>query len=381
MAKTVRKKKETIPVVEPVTEIQNEQLQTPVATEVAESVKEDTPNIDLSIEKNSPIITQELIEARFKKELTKKGYEEALQKLTDFKVTEDNIGEAQNKILRGRRFLNNDFEAIKTTGKADALAECRMWDKAFNELQKPLAAELEKKQVDLNRIASELAEKKVIADREKARVDDIRSTIDNFLMEQAQIIAVAKTPGELVTIEKVIGSHKGNKSRYADFLPDLVTGCEKLVPLIKTQKEIIRQLEELEANKKKAEETQDDKTLMELEDKKEILQSRMEENKVVVQDVAITEAESRGQVITATPIHTTISARRTTWEVELVKKPGTEELDPKELKKAFDMGLLICTIDPKKAKTVLDTLKSSGSLKGKTEIIVNGVRFFEKKIY
>lgn len=366
-------KKTAAPVIEqPV----KEELQVAVATEPAKPVEPEN-----NTEVSSPVVTKELVEARFKKELTQQKYEVALQSLTDFKVTEDNIAEAQNKILRGRRFLSTNFDTIKTNGKANALAECRMWDAAFNELKKPLEQELEKKQADLNRIATELAERKAKADREKARVEGIKTAIDNFLLEQSQAIAGAKTAAALVTIEKIIGSHKGNKSRYEEFLPDLVAGCEKLTPLIKSQKDTIKQLEELEEAKKKAEKEQDDKTLMELEDKKELLEARRDETKVIVQDVAITEAEKREEVVAATPIHTTISARRTTWKAQLVTKPGTDELDPKELKKAFDAGLLICTIDPAKTKTILDTLKSSGTLKGKTEFIVNGIRYFEEKIY
>lgn len=326
-----------------------------------------------------PAATYEVVEAKFRKELTRLQYEQALQALIDYEITEDNLAESQNKLTRARRFLTR-FEEIKSTGKAPALAETRYWDKAFNELQKPLAAEISKKQAKLNEIAQEQARKRKAADDERERVENIKTDIDNFIIRQSQVIAECKTNADLVNIQKMIGSHKAAKTRYAEFLPDLVARCEPLNDLIKEQKKTIDALEKLEKEKLAAEEKGDDRAIMELEDKKDNLISEIAERKVVVQEVAINQATKSDTVEPARQVFNTIGARRTVWKAMLVTKPdGT--LDQKELANAFKAGLLKCEIDPEKTRTVLGTLKSSGSLKDKTEIIVNGIRYYEEKVY
>lgn len=326
-----------------------------------------------------PVVTYEIVEARFRTELTRLQYETALQALTSYQITEDNIAEAQNKLVRAKRFLTK-FDDIKTKGKEQALAETRMWDKAFNSLKKPLEDEIAVKQKKLNEVAAEQARKKKEADDEEARKNGIKTAIDNFIIDQSQAIAGCTKREELVTIEKMIGSHKGAKTRYAEFLPDLITRSEALTILIKEQKQTIEHLEQLEKDKKVAEEKGDDGALIALEDKKDELIGKIEETKVIVQETAINQAVKGESVEIARPHFNTIGARRTTWKAMLVKKPEGS-LDQKELEKAFKAGLLKCEIDPEKTRTVLDTLKSSGSLKDKTEIIVNGIRYYEEKTY
>lgn len=341
---------------------QNENKEEAIATEIAPTT-----------------LTYQIIEAKFKTQLTRLQYEDALQKLTSYVITEDNMAEAQNKLTRARRFLNQ-FETIKSNGKEAALAECRMWDKAFNSLKTPLEQEIARKQTALNEVAQEQARKKETAEKETARIDGIKTAIDNFIIEQSQAIAGCKTNTQLVYIQKMIGSHKANKSRYEEFLSDLVARCEPFNDLIKQQKQTIDDLEKLEKEKLEAEKKGDDATLIELEDKKDELVAKMEETKVVVQETAINQAVKSETVEIARPIYNTIGARRTTWKAMLVTKPdGT--LDQKELEKAFKAGLLICTINPEKTRDVLATLKSTNQLKDKTEIIVNGIRYYEEKTY
>lgn len=339
-----------------------------------------TPAEPATTEIAPPVVTYAIVEAKFKQELTRAQYEQALQSLTSYKITVDNMAEAQLKLTLARKFLNNNFDNIKKAGKLPALTECRYWDDAYNSLRGPLAKEIEAKQKILNDIAAEEARKKKAADDEKARVDGIKEAIDNFLIDQAQAIAGCTTSDELVVIEKLIGSHKANKSRYSEFLPNLVERSEALTTLIKDQKKVIANLEELRAKEKEAEEKKDDATLIEIQDKKDELANKIEENKINVQGAAIKQAMKPESVTIATPIYNTISARRTSWKAELVRRPDGE-LDKKELEKAFKSGLLVCTIDTDKTRDVLNTLKATGSLKDKTEIIVNGIRYYEEKLY
>ena len=386
MAKAARKKKEpviskTLPAVtdtmqleQPLINVQETpapEQPVPVSPQPQNGVPSDPETKEAGQQLAPAVVTYEIVEAKFRMELTRLEYEKALQGLTSYQITEDNIAEAQNKLTRARRFLTQ-FEAIKSNGKEAALAETRMWDKAFNSLKKPIEDEITIKQKKLNDVAAEQARKKKAADNEEARKNGIKTSIDNFIIEQSQAIAGCKTNPELVNIQKLIGSHKAAKTRYEEFLPDLVTRCEALNVLIKEQKKTIDELEKLEKDKLEAEKTGDDATLIALEDKKDELVSKMEETKVVVQETAINQATKSESVEIARPHYNTIGARRSTWEWEVE--------DIKLLHKKMP-HLVKIVPDEEKINDLLKTKKTDGSFKNVEEEKYFGLRFFLKKTY
>lgn len=355
---------------QPVTNTQ----EAPVPEKSVEEVKPDpVPANSAGQLPAQPVVTQELVTARMKAELTKVAYEDKLQKFTDLKVTEDNMAIVQMELKAMRGFLRL-MDAIKGAGKKPALDRCKMWDNAYNELSGLLEKELAIKQAALNKIATEQARKAEEVRKEEQRKSDIKKTIDDFILDQSQKIASCKTDDQLVYIQKVLGSHKSNASRYQEFLPDLVKRLDELTPLINTQKNAIRQLEQLEKDKLAAEKKGDDAALIEIEDKKEQLTAVVEEQKVLVQETAINQATKTTEVIVAQPVFNTIKSRRSKWKGEL-------KTDDKSLKAAFNAGLLKCEIDPDKLKLLIETLETTKQLEGKEEFEINGIRLFLEKLY
>jgi hypothetical protein len=381
MAKATRRKIEPAPVVQdqpvvdqtPVTtEGQNETNVPgqPAATEPEPPKTEPAPATNNG---QQPVVTQELITAQFKVGLTRLRYEEALQGFASLKVTEDTIGDVQEKLKKGRGLIRK-MDEMKSDLKEKALIECRMWDAAFKSLAAPLEEHLMKIQTNLNRIAQEQARKAEEARKEEQRKADIRTAIDNFILEQSQAIATAKGDTELVRIQKFIGSAKANTTRYQEFLPDLIARCAELNPLINTQKEAIRELRELEEKKKAAEKAGDDATLIAIEEKKEQLNATIDEQKVLVQETAINQATKTSDVVIARPVYNTVKARRSKWKAEL-------KTDDKSMKTAFNAGLLTCDLDKEKVELLIDTLQQTKQLEGKEEFEINGIRLYLEKLY
>lgn len=342
-------------------------------TEEVKAIPEQTPTTSATLPVVRAVPTQDTITAEFKKELTKFQYEAQLEKFQAYKVTEDNITEAQGKLKLVRGFVKK-IEDLKGALKAPAWRECKYWDSAYNDLAKPFETELATKQSDVNRIAGAIAAKQEQQRQETARIDAIKEDMNNFIMQQSQAIASAKTDDEIVRIEKLLGSAKSNKIRWKQFLTMFTERCNELSGLIKSQKETIRELDKLAKEQEAANKTGDDAKFIELEAKKEELEVRSENLKVEVQEAAINQAKQSEPTQTTPTVFPAVAARRTSWETELLT-------DQKSMKKAFEAGLLTCEINKEKVKTVIDTLKKSGILKDKTEYIQDGIRYWEKQIF
>lgn len=316
----------------------------------------------------SPQLSQEIITAQFRKELMAYQYQQILDDLGAIIVTSDNIDLVQEKIKKARS-LQKELEGIKARIKSPYWEICKKYDFSFNSLNLPLNNLIIDKEKRVNEVSRKKVEENQRKEREIERIDRIKKSIEEFVFEQTRNIASATTDIELIAIEKLIGSHKANKSRYEELLPSLVEKCEELTPLIKKQKEHIRELAEIERKKNEALKNGDDREAMELEEKKEAVQSSIEETKIIIQETAIESALSSTDVIEVKEILVTPKPRRTTWEMEIVDE-----------KKAFNSGMLICEINKEKAKAQLEVVKQTLP-KDQEEMTINGIRYYQNKIY
>ena len=181
--------------------------------------------------------------------LSKEGlqYQQLLQEGENLTFTKDKLVEqgASLKKLREVQKKLADKENPYT-------ANWKAWNEARKSLVDPVSDLLKRKENEYRKLALEIEADKKREAEEKERVAGIKTAIDSFFIAQSQAIAGAKTLPELTAIEKIIGSHKANKSRYSEFLPELVAKAELLTPLIKEQKKVIRELEALKAQMTKA---------------------------------------------------------------------------------------------------------------------------------
>lgn len=165
--------------------------------------------------------------------LSKEGlqYQQLLQEGENLTFTKEGLVEqgASLKTLRSVQKKLGDIENPYT-------ANWKAWNEAKKTLLDPVADVLKRKEAEYRKLALEIEADKKKAEQEKERVSGIKQAIDSFFIAQSQAIAGAKTLGELTAIEKIIGSHKANKARYAEFLPDLVGKAENLTPPYKATK-------------------------------------------------------------------------------------------------------------------------------------------------
>lgn len=340
------------------------QKETPPAPSIAVSEKIESTEVSTHV-----VVTQEIINARFAKELTALKYEDALQKFTAYQITPDNLVDAQEKMKKVRAFVRRISE-IKDAGKKPALEECRYWDTAYKAVLVPLETVLQEKDKALQEVTNKIAQENLEKERERRRVDGIEKDIDNTLLTYSQHIAGAKDTPTLVTIEKLLGSLKGNKSRFQEFLPKFVERCGELTPIIKKQKEVIKKLEELESQRLQAEKDQDDRKLLELQEKQAEVTQSFEENKIVVQETSIQQA-IRPDIQVAESVPTEIKYRRQSWKWEVA--------DIKELYKKMP-HLVELTPNKEKIDELLKTKKADGSLKNIEELNYFGLKIYLEKL-
>ena len=300
--------------------------------------------------------------------LSKEGlqYQQLLQEGENLKFTKDNLVEERDS-LKPLRNVKKKLEDKKNP----YWEKYKAWNDAKSSLITPVEELLKRKEAELSKLALEIEADKKKAEQEKARVSGIRQAIDSFFIAQSQAIAGAKTLVELTAIEKIIGSHKANKARYAEFLPDLVGKAENLTPLIKQQKDNIRKLEAVKEAEAKATESGDDQAVLNAREAQESLQNKFDEVNIKAQEQAVgmaTRVET--VVVPEVVLPAAPKPRRQVWTYEstdinetLKKMPNFVEL----------------TLNKEKVDEYLKAKKAEG-IEGE-EFTVFGIRFFILKSF
>jgi len=300
--------------------------------------------------------------------LSKEGlqYQQLLQEGENLTFTKDGLVEqgASLKTLRSVQKKLGDIENPYT-------ANWKAWNEARKSLVDPVADVLKRKEAEYRKLALEIEADKKKAEQEKERVSGIKQAIDSFFIAQSQAIAGAKTLGELTAIEKIIGSHKANKARYAEFLPDLVGKAENLTPLIKQQKDNIRKLEAVKEAEAKATESGDDQAVLDAMEAKESLQNKFDEVNIKAQEQAVgmaTRVET--VVVPEVVLPAAPKPRRSVWVFESVDINETLKKMP---------NFVELSLNKEKVDEYLKAKKAEG-IDGE-EFTVFGIRFYIQKSF
>lgn len=320
-----------------------------------------------SVEKHTPGPRFSLIKASFNLETAKKNYQRLLQDLAATKITKDNVSE--NHSEAGREVLK-----ALIAMKDEASKEPLQWHKdimaAFKELHDPLKVELDRIAEEKKVVAIELQREAAQQLAEQTRISNAKQAIIDFTNKVANLIADAKTDTDIVSIEKMIGSEGRKSTVYFEFLPDLIQKCEALKPEIKAQKETVRELQHIEAEKKEAEATGNIIALTELKEREESVTELLHDRAIRIHEQAFDQASTIDIIVPE--IAETIPKGRTNWkwkveDIKLLAKkmPHLVKLVPDE--DAIDL--------------LLATKKKDGSLTGKLEEKWNGITFFNDQSF
>lgn len=128
------------------------------------------------------------------------------------------------------------------------------------------------------------------AEREAQRVAAIREQMNNFKSQYATKIAGAKTSQEIAGIERLFNLETANTKRYAEFIEEFRADCEAIRSHLRTQKEKVRELEELAKEAEKAAANGSDEQILEIMEKKEVLEAQIAEKHINIQEEALHQA-------------------------------------------------------------------------------------------
>ena len=319
-------------------------------------------------QKTTTPVAIDVTKAELQIALSKEGlqYQQLLQEGENLTFTKDGLVEqgASLKTLRTVQKKLGDIENPYT-------ANWKAWNEARKSLLTPVEELLNRKVNEYKKLALEIEADKKKAEQEKERVSGIKQAIDSFFIAQSQAIAGAKTLGELTAIEKIIGSHKANKARYAEFLPDLVGKAENLTPLIKQQKDNIRKLEAVKEAEAKATESGDDQAVLDAREAQESLQNKFDEVNIKAQEQAVgmaTRVET--VVVPEVVLPAAPKPRRQVWTYESTDINETLKKMP---------NFVDLTLNKEKVDEYLKAKKAEG-IEGE-EFTVFGIRFFIQKSF
>lgn len=311
------------------------------------------------------------IEGKFNLALTQSNFQKLADKEGKLVYNEDNIEEIKNFLI-DLRAVEKQIETTHEQGKAPAWKECKDWDLGKNTFLSTVAPIKARAHGNYTKLCKDIEDRNRKQEEEKRRVEGIKQTIETTAVQFAKEISECTTTPGLTAIESRINLEKTRTTKYAEFLQLAITRFSELNGILKTQKESVKELERLELERKEAEESGDDNKLIETMEKQESISNKILENQTVVQETAINQSLQSETISVAQEVIPTVKARRTTWKYEMVNKDLMMKKSPE---------LLVVSLDKEKVDGVLKTLKDTKQLEGKTEFVMNGLRFYEEKTF
>lgn len=325
---------------------------------------------DTTLEAKTQTLTPELVKSKLQIALTKA--EQSIQGLNNAEAelvyNEDNLGDIA-------KFIDNckaaekvvEYERVKL--KEPYLQAGRAVDDGAKLLSSELATVRQKAHTQYSKLCQEVERKKREAEAEKQRVATIQKAMNDFKMEYAGKIAEAKTLGELLALEKMVNLETGNSRKYAEFLPEMVEGCKAIRSLLTGQKEKLRQLSYFQKLEQEAAETGNDEAILEIQDKKEVLEARIQETSINLQETAIAQSVS-SQPISVDVILPEIKGVRKYYKWIVVDE-----------KAALKRGWAKEKVVPKDELIDQFLTENKSRVLDETGFIEGGVRFFIEKKY
>jgi len=325
-------------------------------------------------ENKLPAISPDTVKAQISIALTKQQL--SVQKMHDFAATLDFTPEKIPEISAFLQQLSAADKIIEQThkeGKAPYLEGGRIWDAGKNSSLELTAQVRQLVKPKFDKLCAEEDRKKKEADALKAKQAAILAGIEGNVLSFSAKIAACLTNDELLGVERLINLEKSpsNAAKYGEFHQQAIEKYDTVLkPILKDQKEKIKQQDELNKQILEAEKNNDVEKLDELNEKVDAVTNEILQNQVKVQETALSNA----------PIEFTPVAEEVIADTKFRRTYNIEIVDEKEaFKKASN--LLEITVNKTAANVVLNTLKDTGAFKDKSEVVVNGIKYSEIKNY
>lgn len=317
-----------------------------------------------------PVLTEDIAKMQLNIDLTKSGI--AIQKLADMEsalvYNEDNITQIQTYIgiaKKAKKVVTDGYDRIVEKPKQEVVNALTV-KKAFLAL---IEAPLVKADAELQKIQLAVAEKKKKQSDKLQKDNDIRLGVSKNLEYYSQQIAQCDTFEKLRDVENRVNLEKANKSKYGDLYDEAKEAYETLTTAIKEQKIIIKQKLELSAQLNSAISSEDDGKAIEIQEKLEKLDEKIEENKILVQEKAISTVMNQ-TVSVAEEVLPDLHYKRRSWSWELV--------DIKVVAKKRPDWVELVTVD-KSVSAFMNEKKDEWNEKDEIEVVVDGIKFIRTK--
>lgn len=288
--------------------------------------------------------------------------EQSVQALHDAEsnlvYNEDNLGVIK-LFIENCKAAKATVEKERVKLKEPSLQESRNIDAGAKLVTKDIDIVFAKADLNYQKLCYEVARKQQEAENERLRIAGIREQMNNFKNEFAAKIADCKTSQEIVAIERRFNLESANKSRYAEFLTEFQADCEAIRSHLRTQKEKVRELEDLDRKANLAAENGSDEQILEIMEKKEVLEAQIAEKRVNIQEEAL--FQSTKPTESATVILPIIPrGGRKLWRFEILDE-----------KAAAKSGFMKLVPDTEKIDARLKEIRES-----ETEVVENGIRYY-----
>lgn len=316
---------------------------------------------------SNEVVSQEIVKAKFNIALDRAQV--GIQLLHDAEsklvYTEDNlqaIADFISKCKKASKVIADEHKALKEP----ALRECQSIDESKRAMDFEVNDVLRKAQQHYTKIATDINTRRIEQERENQRVSKIKSGINNNVIHFSEQIANCKSALELTSIEKLINLEKTYKLKYQEFLPEAIERFNGLNSLIKDQKSKTKEWLKISTAEQK---TTDQEELLELQQKKEEIETAIDENKISVQEQAINHT-TKAEIPVAQEVLPDLKPRRTTWEWEVKDIKETQKKMP---------GWVELLVNDTKVDEYLKAKKQEG-IAGE-EFTFAGIRFYLKKTW
>lgn len=321
----------------------------------------------------SLVPSEQKVNALMTLELTKLfgNLQKIIQEAANIKFDKNNLKEDHQPLKKLRKLVTEANSIIKAGGKPYYTAY-KMWNDAGKQFVEPLSKVLDEKMKEFTQLAESVRKENELIEQQNRITLAIQNNIANFINEITFKITTANTHLEIASIQMLIGTEKSRTTHYGGQLIDLKNACDGLNPLINKRKEFIKATLAIEEEGKKASETGNDDKLVELAEKKELLDEEIKENALRLQEKAFEEIINVPKIEITESMSESVKARRSTWKWEIE--------DINLLSKKMPDLVELCPIK-EKINDLLDIKKKDGSLNGVDRININGIIFYLEKRY
>lgn len=313
-------------------------------------------------------ITTVVVKSVFELELAQQKFRELLTEAQQIVFTKENITQDYGA-LKKLKELRKALEISKDNKKAPHLAANKAIQAAYNEYDALILDVLDRQTTAFKKVNDEIKADNLRIQQELEKNNAIQQALTTFINTTTASITNAQNDAEIVRIQKAIGSEKARIGFYESHIEELRIACDNMKPIIDERKAVIRKKAKLEEEQEAALKIGDINKATELKEDIEFAEAEMNENALRIQEKAFQQAVNIPVIVGES---TTESVKgRVNWKWDV---PDIELLR----KKAPHLTQVIP--DKQKITELLQSKRLDGSLKGKSEEWVFGIKFYNDEI-